>query len=49
MNKSRGGDGVETGTCIYGGIELWLLAAELSIGVMCTRVDAQAIEQVARV
>ena len=30
MSRSGGGDGTETGTCIYGLIELWLQPAELT-------------------
>ena len=46
MRKSGGGDGVETGACIYGEFELWLQPAELTdfIGVMCTLRGAQATE-----
>ena len=30
MSRSGGGDGVETGACIYGEFELWLQIAELT-------------------
>ena len=30
IRRSGGGDGVETGACIYGEFELWLQSAELT-------------------